>query len=275
MLDYLAKVLKKLKSTSLEGFDASFYAAQYPDLKGLSSERSLRNHYLKYGKHEGRYPNFAVGFARVQAQHGMLPADFDVSAYKLLNADLGNVFWNDLQYVSHYLTDGRRENRLYRFEDPRRNGFLRGWMAAFDPHFIAWASDWLSQPITSRQQAIEIFIEQGIPRLCPISLNHIFDADFYRARYSLAEGANDVALYRHWLEVGFPRGEFPSEEAALRPYIGALPFPQAFDYVSYSAFHRLRPTTVCRQFRICSMKVTSPAPTSVIFCRILLPPSSA
>ena len=48
-------------ATTTTGFDAVFYAQMYPDVvKAVgSSQKALYNHYVKYGKAEGRYQNLA------------------------------------------------------------------------------------------------------------------------------------------------------------------------------------------------------------------------
>ena len=48
-------------ATTTTGFDATFYASMYPDVvKAVgSSQKALYNHYVKYGKAEGRYQNLA------------------------------------------------------------------------------------------------------------------------------------------------------------------------------------------------------------------------
>ena len=47
--------------TTTTGFDATFYASMYPDVVKTvgSSQKALYNHYVKYGKAEGRYHNLA------------------------------------------------------------------------------------------------------------------------------------------------------------------------------------------------------------------------
>ena len=48
-------------ATTTTGFDATFYASMYPDVVKVvgSSQKALYNHYVKYGKAEGRYQNLA------------------------------------------------------------------------------------------------------------------------------------------------------------------------------------------------------------------------
>ena len=79
-------------------FDASYYAAKYPDLKAVfgTDENALFNHFITSGMAEGR-----------QASE-----EFNVQAYKSRYPDLAAAFGNNLpQYYIHYITSGKAEGR--------------------------------------------------------------------------------------------------------------------------------------------------------------------
>ncbi len=80
-------------------FDATFYAAQYPDVVAAVGNKpeALLNHYAKNGVKEGRQPS----------------AEFNVNIYKSNYADLQSAFGNDPQkYADHYVTTGKAEHRV-------------------------------------------------------------------------------------------------------------------------------------------------------------------
>ncbi len=79
-------------------YDASFYAAKYPDLKSAfgSNEALLFNHFLTCGMKEGRQGS----------------AEFDVNAYRTRYPDLVNAFGDNLPaYYEHYILCGKAEGR--------------------------------------------------------------------------------------------------------------------------------------------------------------------
>jgi hypothetical protein len=78
-------------------FNFDLYRLFYEDLRNYDNN-FLRNHYLNFGKNEGRYYK--------------LPDDFTVESYKELNNDLNHLNNNDL--MKHYINYGIKECRKYK-----------------------------------------------------------------------------------------------------------------------------------------------------------------
>ena len=78
-------------------FDATYYAANYPDVAQSNSEPlRMLEHYMLYGIYEGRNAS----------------ATFNATDYKNKNADLAAVYGdNMLAYVYHYVACGQAEER--------------------------------------------------------------------------------------------------------------------------------------------------------------------
>ena len=86
-------------------FDAVFYAELYPDVVAVygESESRLLEHYLEYGRYEGRSAS----------------AFFNIMIYRALYDDLYNAFGDDLDaYANHYREYGINEGRVAVCENP-------------------------------------------------------------------------------------------------------------------------------------------------------------
>jgi len=81
-------------------FNFDFYRLFYEDLRNYDNF-FLRNHYLDFGKNEGR--------------HYKLPDGFSIQSYKELNNDLNHLNDNDL--MIHYINNGIKENRKYKYDN--------------------------------------------------------------------------------------------------------------------------------------------------------------
>lgn len=128
---------------TMAGFDPLAYLASNPDLAAAfgSDETAAREHYLRFGRAEGRAPQSfdplaylaanpdvvaAYGYDRKAAtQHylafgrreGRSPGSFDPLAYLAANPDLSAAFGTDtVAATRHYLTLGQREGRSTRFD---------------------------------------------------------------------------------------------------------------------------------------------------------------
>ena len=111
------------------GFDAKTYVSLNPDLKDYidsnpaaiaaagGADKWATNHYLSYGKNEGR------NFKKMEGAD--LPAGFDVKAYVSLNSDLDQYIKDhpaditaaggaDKWATSHYLSHGKNEGRNFK-----------------------------------------------------------------------------------------------------------------------------------------------------------------
>jgi SAM-dependent methyltransferase len=89
---------------------------------GESIARALPSTWLQRRALEKKFKDARQDLER---RFGVLPEDFDVEAYKSLNADLTRVFDRDWQFALHYLEHGCREGRRYSHRiDSRRNVLL-------------------------------------------------------------------------------------------------------------------------------------------------------
>lgn len=80
-------------------FDASFYAALYPDVAAAygTDAAGMYRHFVQYGIAEGRQPS----------------AEFNVQIYRSNYPDLNNAFGSDLAaYYQHYIQYGKAEGRI-------------------------------------------------------------------------------------------------------------------------------------------------------------------
>lgn len=89
-------------------FDAEFYANTYPDVKAAfgNDEKALYNHYVKYGKAEGRK-------ATATTSNATTKTDFDPVFYANTYPDVKAAFGNDEKALyNHYIKYGKAEGRL-------------------------------------------------------------------------------------------------------------------------------------------------------------------
>lgn len=99
-------------------FDAAYYAANYPDVAAAfgTDETALYNHYVSYGKSEGRFPNAASAPATPAVPGPKPMADgtfFDATYYAANNPDVVAAFGTDeAMLYNHYVLCGKAEGRL-------------------------------------------------------------------------------------------------------------------------------------------------------------------
>jgi glycosyltransferase involved in cell wall biosynthesis len=241
------------KFTWVSEFDSNFYFNYYSDLFHFKSKAARRRHYVVHGRQEGRFANFGAAKNSFEKRFGILPEDFDLASYKLLNQDLCLLFDHDCQFILHFLEHGRKEGRLHKLNGGRANGEVgssydqvewtkSSWIGLFRfADFVSCAYDWLDELPQTPEQAIRVFVDAGIDRIAPFNLEYIFDPIFYRSTYELGKLSSDVELYRHWLETGVLQGFFPNEERALGRFVGHRRYPPCFDWPAYkSALRRGR-----------------------------------
>jgi glycosyltransferase involved in cell wall biosynthesis len=223
-----------------KGFDANFYVSYYEDLKKLRGKSQALKHYIIHGKSEGRFPNEKSYFKNVAIpKHGI--DDFDLSAYKFYNKDLVSKFGTDEEFIRHYLRHGKNEKRPCSFPKTKSSEIelpiKEKWKRIFSTsEFLAWCGNELHSIPVSKEEALEIFCEQGIENLWPINFEYAFDVEFSRNNSTMPEhgGKSDADLYRAWLTEGFPAGVAPNERLFLASYIGGLPFPLSFDWQGFA-----------------------------------------
>lgn len=120
-LNQVKNLLKKEKGSVRETYecpaelDIAFYRHWYEDLSPLSDARLIR-HWMKEGKAESRVPSFNVLLDRSELDIETLPEDFVWETYVRLNPDLGLSGKTRYHAILHFLENGRKEGRHYRFD---------------------------------------------------------------------------------------------------------------------------------------------------------------
>ncbi|MCJ2035484.1 glycosyltransferase [Methylobacterium sp. J-068] len=95
-------------------------------------------------------------------------------------------------------------------------------------------ADWLDPAIRTRDAALAAFLDRGVERLAPLSMDGRFDPAFYRHIVPPERReVSDADLYVEWLTAGHRRGEAPNEGGFLKGLIGADTFPACFDAAAY------------------------------------------
>jgi hypothetical protein len=102
---------------SYDEFDPEIYREYSRDLDHLSDEE-LRQHYIEFGRSEGRLSSIGDIFRQAGGQPYFVPLDFTPEGYADVHMDLVGVLseglWNS---VSHYLLHGLSEGRNYNLSD--------------------------------------------------------------------------------------------------------------------------------------------------------------
>lgn len=222
---------------ALKGFDPDFYLEQHPDLYGFSNAPlGLIRHYLAFGQKEGRFSSEEAVLEALRQKLDTFNETFDPRVYELLNEDLGRALSRPHEFVRHFLDHGRLEGRPWQIGVDHAELPGRYWQALFrTADFLSYADDWLDARPTSREAAIRLFIDQGVERLAPLNLKHVFDPAFYRAAYDLPAAAlqSDTAAYRHWLSEGLGQRACANDVALLAPYLKGSAAPAEFDWQAY------------------------------------------
>jgi hypothetical protein len=104
-------------SDEYEKFNPGIYREYSPDLNHLPDEE-LHQHYVEFGKGEGRFCSVAEIFRQAGGKPYFVPLDFTVEGYADVHGDLvgvlGDGLWNS---ISHYLLHGLSEGRHYNLSD--------------------------------------------------------------------------------------------------------------------------------------------------------------
>ena len=252
------------------GFEADFYGSFYPDLRIFHSAKELRQHYINHGRRENRVASRRALRARLLADCGPLPENFDWEAYRSFNPDLEAVADTPERALDHYMRSGRAEGRRFElsiddvaneFEILRGSGLLpltteertrvdkgESTMAVFlRRHRISigsWIHDleladfralhrhWAGD-VGNRAEAIVALCEKGLERMPSLSMRTPFDASYYRSHAPDLTELDNADLYRHYLNRGCSSGLFPSEQALLQRIWGQENFPRSFDWKAW------------------------------------------
>lgn len=193
-------------------FIPSHYRALHDDLTALTEPWELGEHYLRFGRFEGR--TYAADLSALEQEYEAMLASRAAPGGLRLAARPAESFVQLL--VGARVSPG-------------------AWLDLFMLHEFGLLNEaWLPRPPASRIEGLVVFLTEGVGRLAPISLRLRFDPDFYRSNNPDAPvGVRDVDLYRHWLSEGVPKREPGTEAAALLQLIGEETFPESFDEAVY------------------------------------------
>lgn len=120
MLFMLGSALPVSAAESLETFNHVTYADTYPDLKAVFGydAAALYNHYMTYGKAEGRVAVFTEGTQTAAAES---LENFNYVAYADTYPDLKAAFGYDAAALyNHYMSCGKAEGRAAVFTVPQQ-----------------------------------------------------------------------------------------------------------------------------------------------------------
>ena len=118
--EHIANFSKFWQQAQLRGqeFDWQFYLDYYDDIQLLSSEQKAFEHWILFGRVEGRVPNQTALLEKLEKNRADLPTDFDAEGYWVLNLDLRDKFsssrYQKLKATEHFLEYGRYEGRAYK-----------------------------------------------------------------------------------------------------------------------------------------------------------------
>ena len=156
-----------------EIFDAEYYANTYADIKAAfgTDETALYNHYIQFGKAEGRQP-YATTVSPLSATQATNNVEFNAKFYADTYPDLKAAFGYDEQALyNHYIQSGKAEGRI-------------------------------AVPATTVQVAPKVNIPDA-------SFDAKFYADTY-PDLKAAFGYDEQALYNHYIQSGKAEGRICS-----------------------------------------------------------------
>ncbi|BAU90010.1 glycosyl transferase family protein [Methylorubrum populi] len=208
----LIAALERDSGSLPKDFVPEHYRALYDDLAGLSEPWELSEHYLRFGRLEGR---------AYRADRPLLDQEYERLLASNSASSGGRPAARRPESFGHLLVAAR---------------VLPGrWLDLFVLHEFALLNEaWLPRTPTSRMEGLVAFLTDGVDRLAPISLSLRFDPAFYRSTNPEAPaGTSDADLYRRWLGQGLQKGEPGTEAAALLQLLGEERFPESFDETAY------------------------------------------
>jgi GR25 family glycosyltransferase involved in LPS biosynthesis len=162
------------------------------------SDNELKQHYLTYGKNEGRIYKYN------------LPDNFDLNSYKELNSDLTNLSDNELK--QHYLKYGKNEGRIYKYNLP--DNFDLNSYRELNSDLTNLSDNEL------KQHYLTYGGKEG--RIYKYKLPEDFDINSYRELNSDLTNLSDNELEKHYLKYG-------KNEERIYKY----KLPEDFDLNSY------------------------------------------
>jgi tetratricopeptide (TPR) repeat protein len=94
-------------------FDRSFYLDYNEDLRSIASYEEAYYHWLNHGKAEGRVASEEQFYEAHGVKKSDIPIDFDWQGYLDLHLDLKENIHSKWKALSHYITIGWKEKRIY------------------------------------------------------------------------------------------------------------------------------------------------------------------
>jgi tetratricopeptide (TPR) repeat protein len=94
-------------------FDWSFYLDYNEDLRSISSYEEAYYHWLNHGEAEGRIASEEQFYEAHGIKKSDIPIDFDWQGYLDLHLDLKESIHSKWKALSHYITIGWKEKRIY------------------------------------------------------------------------------------------------------------------------------------------------------------------
>jgi glycosyltransferase involved in cell wall biosynthesis len=202
-----------------DDFDPKKYVSLYPDLQNLRfTDRQAAEHYLRYGREEGRSYHLV---------NGDIYRELYLGGQLISDRDLSNML-QDVELIKGKLITGADIMKSKGIDGGGR------WIEKIKIDEFALLNFGWAGPIETRMEAVDAMLSMGIERLAPLSLLLDFDVEFYRElEPSLAE-KGDPDCYRHWLFRGFEEGR----PGSPRQFFDELDlqleaFPDSFQWRSY------------------------------------------
>lgn len=153
-------------------FNFENYRKMNPELFYYDDYNYLKNHYLNFGKHEGKLYK--------------LPDDFDPIMYKRLNPDLMNLSNNDLK--NHFINFFFKENRKYKFPEDFNHSFYN--------------KIYFNNINMNNYELEDHFINIGSKRNFMYKIPKDFNVIHYRKLNQDLDKLNDDQLYFHYFNIG-------------------------------------------------------------------------
>jgi len=179
-------------------FDWIFYTSHYKDLSTITHKEDAFDHWINYGKYEGRTCTTIVTSQTVLSDLDDPTScmnSFDWEVYLELNRDLKavGISTKEEAYL-HWIQHGIKEGRLDKFD----------WCTYVKNYNL------LSKSIDTKIKAINHWLDNGTPEINIENINYtdqLFDWKFYvDAHADLSHISSPQLAWNHWLAYGKKEG---------------------------------------------------------------------
>lgn len=208
-------ILQEEKQPAELRFDWQFYLEYYEDLNTISSHEEAYEHWIIFGKLEGRICNEAQLKKLFPSKEAELPEGFDYEQYLSLNPDLQKKFENSryqkYRAVDHYLESGRHEGRPYQlFFDWQfyleYNDGLEG-LTSYEEAYNHWVTFGKNEGwLTSEEDLLKVLsqMQSSLPKdfdyKTYLEINLDLKQKFAKSKYQ------EVKAVEHFLQHGLSEG---------------------------------------------------------------------